>query len=66
MVIFDLVNFLNYLKSEAAYRKQCATTNAALPHTAGECVACAACEKRCPFHVAVVENMRLAAKVFGK
>ena len=29
----------------------------ALAHTAGECIACGACEKRCPFGVGVIENM---------
>lgn len=35
-----------------------------LPHTAGECVACGACEKRCPFEVKVIENMKKAVKIF--
>lgn len=38
---------------------------AVLPHHAGECVACGSCEKRCPFEVPVIENMRRAAEVFG-
>ena len=33
---------------------------------AGECVACGACEKRCPFGVPAVENMKQAADMFGK
>lgn len=37
-----------------------------LPHTAGECVSCGACEQRCPFSVPVVENMKKAAELFGK
>lgn len=36
-----------------------------LSHHAGECIACGACEKRCPFGVAVRENMAQAKKVFG-
>ena len=39
---------------------------AALPHTAGECIACGACEARCPFGVPVRENMKQAAALFGK
>ena len=31
---------------------------AALAHKAGECIACGACSKRCPFGVDAVENMR--------
>lgn len=38
---------------------------AALPHTAGECAACGACESRCPFGVPVMENMKKAAALFG-
>jgi predicted aldo/keto reductase-like oxidoreductase len=37
-----------------------------LPHHASECVECGSCESRCPFNVAVIENMRRAAKLFGK
>jgi len=37
-----------------------------LPHHASECTECGSCETRCPFNVAVIENMRHAAKVFGK
>ena len=39
---------------------------AALPHGAGECVRCGACEKRCPFAVPVMENMAKAAELFGR
>ena len=38
---------------------------AALPHTAGEFVACGACESRCPFGVPVIENMKKAGALFG-
>lgn len=37
----------------------------ALPHHASECVACGACETRCPFGVEIVEAMRRAADCFG-
>ena len=39
---------------------------AVLPHGAGECIGCGACEKRCPFGVPAVENMRRAAALFGR
>ena len=38
---------------------------AVLDNTASACVACGACEKRCPFHVNVMEHMKRAKEVFG-
>ena len=38
---------------------------AVLGHHAGECIACGACENRCPFGVAIRDNMKKAAEVFG-
>ena len=35
-----------------------------LEHHGSECIACRSCEKRCPFDVLIVENMRLARKIF--
>ena len=32
---------------------------------AGACVACGACESRCPFGVPVIENMKKAGALFG-
>ena len=37
-----------------------------LSHKANECVACGACEKRCPFEVPVRENMKAAKIIFGQ
>jgi len=37
---------------------------AALDAKASVCVACGACEKRCPFGVRIIENMRSAAQLF--
>ncbi len=37
----------------------------ALTHHASECMACGACETRCPFGVRIVEAMECAAKRFG-
>lgn len=36
-----------------------------LSHHASECIACGACETRCPFGVRIVESMENAAKRFG-
>ena len=35
-----------------------------LEHHADECLACGACEKRCPFDVSVIQRMRKAAEIF--
>ena len=37
----------------------------ALPHHAEECIGCGVCETRCPFGVAIRENMQKAVRVFG-
>lgn len=37
-----------------------------LPHKAGECVQCGACESRCPFAVSIRERMKEAKTVFGE
>ena len=37
----------------------------ALGATAAECIACRACEGRCPFGVHIAENMAAAAELFG-
>ena len=37
----------------------------ALEHRGSECTACGNCEKRCPFSVPVVQNMKKAAALFG-
>lgn len=39
---------------------------AAMPHKGGECRECGVCETRCPFEVAIRENMARAKKVFGE
>lgn len=38
----------------------------ALSVTAGACIACGACEARCPFGVPIVERMQQAAELFGE
>lgn len=37
----------------------------ALEHHASECIACGACETRCPFDVKIIESMQRAAQRFG-
>ena len=37
-----------------------------LSRKASDCIECGSCEERCPFNVAVIENMKRAVKVFGE
>ncbi|MBQ4132538.1 MAG: 4Fe-4S dicluster domain-containing protein [Desulfovibrionaceae bacterium] len=38
---------------------------AALKHHASDCIECGSCERKCPFGVKVIDNMREAVKLFG-
>ena len=64
--VASVTKFLNLTKAQGMVPETVREHYAVLPHHAGECVACGACEKRCPFQVPVVENMRQAAEVFGR
>ena len=64
--VSTVTKFLNLAKAQGSVPETVREHYAALPHKAGECVACGACEKRCPFHVQAVRNMRQAAEIFGK
>lgn len=37
----------------------------AMPHHASDCVACGACEERCPYHLPIREMLKKAAAKFG-
>jgi len=60
-----VTKFLNLSRAQGEVPETVREHYAALPSKAGACVACGACEKRCPFGVPAVENMRLAAELFG-
>jgi predicted aldo/keto reductase-like oxidoreductase len=38
----------------------------ALSAHGSDCIQCGDCEKKCPFGVGIIENMKNAVKVFGK
>lgn len=63
--VADVTKFLNLCQAQGDIPETVREHYAALPHKAGECVQCGACEKRCPFGVAVTENMKRAAALFG-
>ena len=63
--VAGVTKFLNLARAQGAPPETVREHYAVLPHHGGECISCGACEKRCPFGVPVMENMRRAAEVFG-
>ena len=63
--VASVTKFLHLARAQGQIPETVREHYAALPHHAGECLACGACEGRCPFAVSVVENMRAAAALFG-
>lgn len=64
--VASVTKFLNLAKARNEVPETVREHYEVLEHKASECIACGGCEKRCPFHVPVVENMRQAAEMFGK
>lgn len=64
--VASVTKFLNLAKAQGGVPETVREHYAVLPHHAGECIQCGACETRCPFGVSIRENMKQAAKVFGK
>ena len=64
--VAEVTKFLNLSLAQSAVPETVREHYAALPHGAGECVRCGACEKRCPFAVPIMENMAKAAELFGR
>lgn len=63
--VASVTKFLNLANAQDAVPETVREHYAALPSKAGDCIACGACEKRCPFGVRIIENMRRAKAVFG-
>lgn len=63
--VASVLKFFNLGKAQDGLPETVREHYAALSHSAGECVRCGACEKRCPFGVKVIENMEQAQKLFG-
>lgn len=61
-----VTKFLNLCRAQGDVPETVREHYAALPHHAGDCIACGACERRCPFGVNVRGNMREAKAVFGR
>lgn len=63
--VADVTKYLNLALAQGELPETVREHYAALPHRAGECVQCGACESRCPFGVSIRENMKKAESIFG-
>ena len=64
--VASVTKFLNLARAQGQVPETVREHYALFPRHAGACVACGSCEKRCPFSVSVIENMRQAAEIFGR
>lgn len=64
--VASVTKFLNLAKAQGEVPETVREHYDLLPHHAGECISCGACETRCPFQVPIIDNMRDAKAVFGK
>lgn len=62
--VASVTKFLNLTKAQGSVPETVREHYAALKADASDCIECGACEKRCPFDVPVIENMREAKEVF--
>ncbi len=60
-----VMKVLSLAKAQGAVPETVREHYGLLPHGASHCIACHACEGRCPFQVPVVEKMAQAVQVFG-
>lgn len=63
--IASVTKFLHLAQAQNAVPETVREHYKALSHHASDCIGCGACEKRCPFGVAIRENMEKAVQVFG-
>ena len=63
--IATVTKFLNLAQVGETIPETVREHYATLEHHAGECIKCGACETRCPFGVAIRENMTRAKNLFG-
>ncbi len=64
--VASVTKFLHLAKAQKELPETVREHYAVLPHHAGECLQCGACETRCPFEVPIIENMKQAKEIFGK
>lgn len=63
--VASVTKFLNLARSQKEVPETVREHYAVLEHHGGECIACGACETRCPFGVPIRENMKAAKEMFG-
>lgn len=61
-----VTKFLNLAAAQGSVPETVREHYGVLVHTAKECAACGACERRCPFQVKIIENMKKAVEIFGR
>lgn len=64
--VASVTKFLNLARAQGSVPETVREHYKALAHHADECIACGACEKRCPFGVPIVQNMAEAKEIFAK
>lgn len=64
--VASVTKFLNLAVAQGEVPETVREHYGVLSNFAGECVQCGACEKRCPFGVPIMENMKRAAALFHK
>ena len=64
--VATVTKFLNLVRAQGSIPETVREHYAALKHKAGDCVGCGQCETRCPFGVSIRENMKQAARLFGR
>ena len=64
--VASVTKFLNLARVQGGVPETVREHYKALAHHADECIACGACEKRCPFGVPIVQNMAEARGIFAK
>lgn len=64
--VASVTKFLNLAVAQGEVPETVREHYGVLSHFAGECIQCGACEKRCPFGVPIIENMKRAEALFQK
>lgn len=63
--VANVTKFLNLAKAQKMVPETVREHYGSLEHKAGDCIQCGQCEARCPFGVAIRENMLEAERIFG-